>query len=86
MCNWKNERFSPKAARMCAFSNGKQYVPPFSSPSNGEKGRTEAAPPEHADVTGAKQFRFPMTIKRRPERRAERSKIDTNQSEGGFSR
>ena len=68
----KNERFSREAARMCAFSSEKQHVPPFSSPSIGEKGRTEAAPPEHANVTGAKQFRFPMTIKRRPERRAER--------------
>ncbi len=28
---------------MCAFSNGKQYVLSGSSPSNGEKGRTEAA-------------------------------------------
>jgi len=37
-----------------------------------KKGRTEAAPPDHANVTGVKQFRFPMTIKRRPKRRAER--------------
>jgi hypothetical protein len=72
MCNLKNERFSQEAARIRAFSNGKQYVLSGSSPSNAEKGRTEAAPPEYANVTGAKQFRFPMTIKRRPERRAER--------------